>query len=164
MESMTWTCIPQKVEFTIEDIVLGRGGFRTAYKAKSSYPGYNHTGWVVKKYLDECRKGNERRALNDYGRTYEKNSSNALAKNFAFQLTKKVKKDGLTTQYGETIEFKDVFFEKIDGECITLEEFIEGDFIKYISKEGKSCLPDDNIIGQKAQCSGHFSYENLTVN
>ena len=77
MESMTWTCIPQKVEFTIEDIVFGRGGFRTAYKAISSYPVYNHTGWVVKKYLDECRKGNEGRAWNDYGRTYEKNSSNA---------------------------------------------------------------------------------------
>ena len=77
MESMTWTCIPQKVEFTIEDIVFGRGGFRTAYKAISSYPVYNHTGWVVKKYLDECRKGNEGRAWNDYRRTYEKNSSNA---------------------------------------------------------------------------------------
>ena len=33
-----------------------------------------------------------------------------LAKNFASQLTKKVKEDGLTTQYGGTIEFKDVFF------------------------------------------------------
>ena len=84
MESMTWTCSPgpglvdqQKVEFTIEDIVFGKGGFRTAYKAISSYPVYNHTGWVVKKYLDECGKGNEGRAWNDYGRTYETNSSNA---------------------------------------------------------------------------------------
>ena len=48
----------------------------------------------------------------------------------------------------EQLNSKMYFFAKIDGECVTLEEFIEGDFIKYINKDGKSCLPDDKIIGQ----------------
>ena len=75
---------------------------------------------------------------------------NALAKNIASQLTKKVKEEGLTTQYGETLKFKDVFFAKVDEECVTLEEFIEGEFVKYINNTGKACVPD--TVGQKAQC------------
>ena len=56
IETMTWACIPHKVQFTIEDSVLGSGEFRKAYKATSSYPGYNHTSWVVKKYLDNVER------------------------------------------------------------------------------------------------------------
>ena len=83
----------------------------------------------------------------------------ALAKNVASQLTKKVKEAGVTTEYGETLKFKDVFFAKLDGECVTLEEFIEGDFIKYINNTGITCVSDDDMIGHKAQCLAHFSYQ-----
>ena len=56
LETMSWSCIPQKVEFTVEDDVLGSGGFRKAYKARSTSAGYNHTTWVVKKYLHDVEK------------------------------------------------------------------------------------------------------------
>jgi hypothetical protein len=160
LETMTWDCIPQKVEFIIEDDVLGSGGFRTAYKATSSYSGYNHTTWVVKKYLDHVKKEiKEDLRLSMEEHTKKIVQMHALAKNIASQLTKKVKEEGLTTQYGETLKFKDVFFAKVDEECVTLEEFIEGDFVKYINNTGKACVPDIDIIGQKAQCLAHFSYE-----
>ncbi len=60
----------------------------------------------------------------------------ALAKNIASQLTRKVNEEGLTTQYGETLKFKDVFFANLDEECVTLEEYIESNFVKYINNTG----------------------------
>ena len=82
-----------------------------------------------------------------------------LAKNVASQLAKKVKEDNLTVQFGDVLEFKDVFFAKVDLKCVTLEEFIEGEFVKYINNTGEVCVSDDNMLGQKAQCLSHFSYE-----
>jgi hypothetical protein len=160
METMSWSSISEKVEFTIEESVLGSGGFRKAYKARSSHPGYNHTTWVVKRYLDHVAK----EIKEDLGLSMEEHTKkivqmHALAKNIASQLTRKVNEDDLTTQYGETLKFKDVFFANLDEECVTLEEYIEGDFVKYVNNTGKTCVPDHNLIGQKAQCLAHFSYE-----
>ena len=148
---MSWSCIPQKVEFIVEDDVLGSGGFRKAYKARNSYPGYNHTTWVVKTYLDDVGK----EIQEDLEMTLEEHTRkivqmHTLAKNVASQLAKKVKEDNLTVQFG------DVFFAKIDGKCVTLEEFIEGRFAKCINNTGEACVSDDNIVGQKAVFSPFF--------
>ena len=83
----------------------------------------------------------------------------ALAKNFAGQLTKKVEERKVSTEFGETLRFKDIYFAKLDNECLTLEKFIEGKFEKYMNNTGELCVSHDNVIGQKAECFSHFSYE-----
>lgn len=42
---------------------------------------------------------------------------------------------------------------------MTLEEFNEGKFEKYINNTGEVSVPNDHVIGQKVQCLSHFSYE-----
>jgi hypothetical protein len=155
LETTTWDCIPQKVEFIIEDDVLGSGGFRTAYKRRlykflfriQPYNlGCEKNIWIL------CKKKLKKIFVCLWKLEHTKQivQMHALAKNIASQLMKKVKEEGFTTQYGETLKFKDVFFAKVDEECVTLEEFIEGEFVKYINNTGKACVPD--TVGQKAQC------------
>ena len=153
LETMSWSCIPQKVEFTLEDDVLGCGGFRKAYKVRSTSAGYNHSTWVVKKYLHDVEKEIQEE------HTRKIVQMHTLGKNVASQRARKVKEDNLTVQFADVLEFKDVFFAKIDLKGVTLEEFIEGKFVKYINNTGEVCVSDDNIVGQKAQCLSHFSYE-----
>ena len=45
------------------------------------------------------------------------------------------------------------------GECVTVEEFIDGKFTKYLNNTGDCCVEETDVMGQKAQCLTHFSYE-----
>ena len=45
-----------------------------------------------------------------------------------------------------------------NGEVVTVEKFIEGDFIKYVNNTGERCV-DDNLIADKAEAFCHYSYE-----
>ena len=42
LENIAWSLLPQKVEFVVEKDVLGSGGFRQAFKAKSSSGNFNN--------------------------------------------------------------------------------------------------------------------------
>ena len=88
----------------------------------------------------------------------------ALTKNTSDQLSKKVQKlwgvQLLEDQeFGETLKFRNIYLAKLDGECLTLEDFIEGKFEEYLNKTGEICVSDDDVIGQKAECLSHFSYD-----
>ena len=50
-KNLNWGSVPDKVEFVIDKDPLGTGGFRQAFKATSQTKGFDHTPWVVKKYL-----------------------------------------------------------------------------------------------------------------
>ena len=48
---------------------------------------------------------------------------------------------------------------KVDGsECVSIEEYIDGDFIKYINNNGDLC-EEKNVMVEKAECYAHFTYE-----
>ena len=83
-----------------------------------------------------------------------------LSKNFADQLSKIVSQK-ISDKFGPVLQFQVVYFGKIQatGECVTIEQFIKGDFAKYINNTGEICVSTDNLIGQKAECLVHFSYE-----
>lgn len=64
----------------------------------------------------------------------------ALAKNIADQLGKKVQELNVSKVFGETLKFGNIYLAKLDGECLTLEEFIEGKFEKYLNNTGEVCF------------------------
>lgn len=60
-----------------------------------------------------------------------------LAPNFASQLKEQIEKEHLM-EFGPTFEYKMVFIGKTDsGKFVSIEEYIVGDFIKYITKTVK---------------------------
>lgn len=63
------------------------------------------------------------------------------------------------TEFGTTFHYKKVFLGKMsDGDYVTIEEFIDGVFVKYINNNGDICAEDD-VLCDKAQCFSHFTYE-----
>ena len=77
--------------------------------------------------------------------------------NFVLQLKQEMLKDASKAeQYGPHLIYKNIFLGKTDE---TVVEFVSGEFIKYINNNGIPCIGENNIIGQKAQCLSHFSYQ-----
>lgn len=77
----------------------------------------------------------------------------SLARNFAKALEKE-----RPEEYGTTFKYDKVFYGKVGSEYITLERFIEGDFVKYINNTGKTSLPDAGEIILKAETFVHYTY------
>ena len=83
-----------------------------------------------------------------------------LAHNFALQRKQEILNDaGKAKQYGPHRKYRKIFLSKTDGETLTLEEFVSGEFVKYIDNNGIPCVSGNNVSGQKAQCLSHLSYE-----
>ena len=47
---------------------------------------------------------------------------------------------------------------KDGGECVSIEEYIDSDFIKYLNNNGDLCK-ESSVIVEKAECYAHFTYE-----
>ncbi|XP_046849837.1 LOW QUALITY PROTEIN: myosin heavy chain kinase B-like [Xenia sp. Carnegie-2017] len=82
-----------------------------------------------------------------------------LARNFALQLKETVKNDK-TLQYGKVLEYQMIYFGKTnEDKYVTIEEYIPGEFTKYLNNTGMKCVPDLDILGQKAESLTHYSFE-----
>ena len=129
VENIAWSVLPQKVEFVIDNDVLGNGGFRQALEAKSSSTNSNTSLWVVEEYLPKAIK----EITEDIKITVEEHTKkvvqmHARAKNIAEQLDKKVQELNVSKKFGEALKYKDICLVKLDSDCFTLGDFIEGNF------------------------------------
>ena len=155
---MEWSSVPLQAEFGIEEKEFAAGGFRKAFKATSITEGFNKGTWVVKSYLESAVQ-----LIKDTGQTTEEHTRKSvqmqyLARNFASQLKETIAKDKLD-EYGDSFEYKSVYMGKTeDGELLTVEEFIPGDFAKFINNNGIVC-EEDTMLCKKAQAFSHFTYE-----
>ena len=161
LQEMSWASIPINVEVIIEDHPFGTGGFRNAFKAKCLTPGFSQQ-WVIKRYLESAKKS----ILDQMGITLEDHTKRAvqmhlLSNNFCEQLANKVKEEGKAEHFGQFLRYNKIYFAKLSSsdECLTMEEFITGEFTKYINNNGKMCVSSSNVIGQKSECLAHYSLE-----
>ena len=155
---MTWPVLPLKAEFVVSKEHFGEGGFRRAYRATSSTDEFKAQEWVVKKYLPETLT-----CLRETGQSAEDQSkkivqTHMLAGNFAEQLRSCVEAQCLK-EFGATFSYNQVYMGRIESssEYVTIEEFIEGEFQKYVNNDGTICArADDKQL--KAECLVHFSF------
>lgn len=161
IELLAWNKIPTVVEFVVDENVLGSGGFREAFKATTKHPLYANTRWVIKKYLSGAKEQISQMMQSFESHTKKAVQMHMLARNFAFQLEKNVlaSTDGKLWS-GEHLCYNKVFLGITDKkECVTVEEYVEGTFTKYINNDGLLCVEKSNEFGMKAECLAHFSYE-----
>ena len=160
MSGMAWTGRPSTVEFSIEPEPFGTGGFRKAFKATSNDRGFNGSTWVVKKYLKKAADD-----IITIGQTIEEQTKKVvqmhyLARNFAAKLKEELLASDNEILFGETMSYKKIFMGKIGEEYVTVEEFVEGTFRKYINNNGNICESENaDPLTKKAECLAHFSYE-----
>jgi hypothetical protein len=158
LSAMEWTQLPTPVAFQVDKEPFGSGGFRNAFKAQSTTSGFSSQTWVLKKFLPEAIQGIEAMGQTIEGQTRKAVQMHSLAQNFALQLKEKICKEKLQ-KFGDTFEYKNVYMGKVDGGgCVTVEEYIDGDFIKYLNNNGDLCK-EINVMVEKAECYAHFTYE-----
>ena len=158
MELLSWCKIPQSVEFHIEREAIGTGGFRKAFKATTKHPNFSSHAWVVKYYLPkalECIIATGQ-TVDDHNRKVVQ--MHLLARNFALQLEEELKKQDVRDLYGETLKYKMIFHGETEQDFVSIEEWIPGDFVKYINNTGAVCYTQPDVIGEKAESLSHYSY------
>ena len=159
LADMVWSKLQTAVDFTIEPEPFGVGGFRQAFHATSDHKDFKNTKWVVKRYLPKAIKD-----ITETNQTLEEHTKKVvqmhyLARNLTAKMNEELMKDDNSTFFGETLCYKKIFLGKIgEEEYVTVEEFIEGTFDKYINNDGE-IYEKGSEITQKAECLVHYSFE-----
>ena len=105
------------------------------------------------------------KGINDIGQTVQQHIQKVIqmhlfARNFACQLEQKIVEKHSIGAFGKVPRYRKIYYGEDDkGECVTLEEFIDGKFTKYLNNTGDCCVDETDVMGQKAQCLTHFSNE-----
>lgn len=123
VDNLTWTLIPDRAEFLIENTHFGEGGFRRAYKATSPTAKFSGKEWVIKKYLPTTLETIEETNQTREGYTKKTVQTHVLAQSFANQLQAKFDK----LEYlgpKKLFSYNSIFMGKIEA---TGEYVIEGE-------------------------------------
>ena len=122
------------LDFMIEDEPFSSGPFRDTFKATCN--DHLHLGdWVVKKYkptLIETIKELLKSTVDDH--TRKQVQMHAVARNITQRFSSKV-----PAEFGDSFQYGKVFYLVLDDLPITVEEFVPGDFRKYVNNNG-ACL------------------------
>lgn len=59
--------------------------------------------------------------------------------------------------YGDTFRYSKVYLARNEGELVTLELYLEGEFIKYINNDGNIVVRGSEVAS-KAEVFAHFTY------
>ena len=155
---MGWSPKPRRVDFSIKPSPIGTGGFREVFTATSRQEGFDASTWVVKKYLPKSMEDIE--LTNQIPEQHTKTfvQMHLFARNFALQLHQEVRKRNAEEVYGEVLSNNNIYLGKMDdGNFVTVEEFVDGAFEKYINNDGTLCGNSTNIH-MKAESLSHYSY------
>ena len=156
MTEMAWSGKETPVEFKIECEPFGIGGFRKAFKASGSGE-FKGSTWVVKRYLENAKKD-----ILELGQSLEEHTKKVvqmhyLARNFTAKLKEELVAQDNEILFGETFSYKKIFMGKIGEEYVTIEEFVDGTFRKYVNNNGNVCCKGGrSALFDKAECCWTF--------
>ena len=62
--------------------------------------------------------------------------------------------------FEETLRYNKIFWVSFDAnEYVTVEEYVEGSFVKHINNNGQVCGDTSSPLCNKAECLAHYSFE-----
>ena len=146
---------PFKTTFSLERKSFDSGGFRDAYLAKA-ISGIPKGKYVLKRYKEDKVAEIKELFGTTEAHTRKVIQMNVLARNFAQNLNL----ERPVVEYGPTFKYSKVYYANFNGEYITVEEFIEGTFAKYINNNGEICGDVSSDLSLKAEAFVHFTYVN----
>lgn len=164
LDKMSWSPVPTDVVMHIEPELLAAGGFRKAFKAtvgSLTSKEFSGNSWVMKKYLPAALTSLTKLGMTAEEHTMKVVQMHALAKNLCEKMNEALLKKDVLKEYGELLHFNKVYMGKLEGgESVTVEEFIGGEFVKYMNNTGIVCnsIATDSV-GEKAVSFAHYTYE-----
>ena len=142
----------------IEETRFAHGAFRDAFRATTIGKDAAQTAWVVKRYQEEAVKT----IKDDLGMSLEDHTRKQVQMSAVVRhLTKRFAKN-VPPEFGGTFEYAKVFFAVFKKQPVTIEEFVQGEFHKYVNNNGFH-IPSTSVefdeVYEKAQCLVHHSYQ-----
>ena len=153
LPTKTWR-EPYEVKVALETKPFASGSFRDAYKATiiSGLTG-SKANFVLKKFKKDQITDLEKLFASEEAHTRKMIQMNALSRNLASKMSIDAPKE-----FGESLRYNKLYFGKVNGEVVTLEEYLEGKFIKYVNNTGEVLTSCDDDIGMKCEAFVHYTY------
>ena len=142
---------PIVVKFKVEGTPFASGGFRHEFRAKTEP--FDGKEYVLKKYTTESLKNLHRLEETPNAHARKSVQLNALASNFAAQMKNELPNKYLCMEYN-SLMLVTVMETK---EVVTVERFIEGQFIKYVNNDG-NVIPTNGHMQDMAEAFSHFTF------
>ena len=146
----TWAQ-PFEVTLSISKQKFASGGCRDAYIA-TPISGLQPGKYVLKKIREE-KVGEIKQLFKSIEEhTRKAVQMNALVRNFAKTLASEA-----PIEYGHVLNYTNVYFGRLYSEFVTLENYIEGEFQKYVNNTGEVCGSCEVTLKAESFC--HYTYE-----
>ena len=145
------------VEFAIEEKNFACGGFRNAHMAYSKTNELGTKDWVVKQYKNDAAltiKETLKMSIEDH--TRKQVQLHQVASNIVLQFNNRA-----PAEFRKQFSYNKVYYSTYKDVPVTVEQFVPGEFCKYVNNDGQCCLssePSKDEIFSKAECLAHFSY------
>ena len=138
VESMAWND-PILASFILDKDEYARGGFRKVYRCKCFGGGMEKGPYVLKCLLESDITNNKP----------DESFEDAIRKSvqmhtLASYLAKCLKYEA-PTEFGESFFYSKCYFAKLNGICVTIEEFVEGEFVKYTNNNGDFTYQGEDV-------------------
>lgn len=143
----------------VDDDKFASGAFRDAFKATPESGSQCKEKWVVKEY--NVKSNN---TIEDTLKTTIEIHTRKQVQRYtvARQLTKQFSTI-VPEEFGQSFAYNKVFYSRFNGKPVTVEEFVSGQFTKYVNNDGKCIIPKADAdlefkkIFDKAQCLVHYT-------
>jgi len=143
----------------VDDDTFASGAFRDAFKATPESGSQCKEKWVVKKYNVKSKN-----TIEDTLKTTTEIHTRKQVQmhTVARQLTTKFSSI-VPEEFGQSFAYKKVFYSRLNDEPVTVEEFVFGQFTKYVNNDGKCIIPKADAhpefkeIFDKAQRLVHYT-------
>ena len=145
---------PVEVKLCVDTEKFASGGFRDAFIAVA-ISGMRPGKYVLKQYKQDTIGSIIELFGSTQLHTRKSVQMNALARNFA-----KAVEQEKPEEFGDTFAYSKVYFAKYNDEYVTLEQYIDGLFCKFVNNNG-DILPStvsEPEVGLKAECYCHYTY------
>ena len=120
----------------VDDDKFASGAFRDAFKATPESGSQCKEKWVVKKYNVKSKNSIE----DTLKTTTEIHTRKQVQMHtVARQLTKKFSSI-VPEEFGQSFAYNKVFYSRLNDEPVTVEEFVSGQFTKYVNNDGKCII------------------------
>lgn len=145
---------PIEVTLSLDKSSFASGGFRDAYEA-TSISGLPPGKYVLKRYRGDRIADIEKLFVSTEEHNRKDVQMNALARNFA----QSMEMDKPALEFGRSFTYTKVYYSVLNGKFVTVENFLDGTFQKYINHTGKVCNDaGSSEIISKAEAFVHFTY------
>lgn len=124
----------------VDDDKFASGAFRDAFKGTPESGSQCKKQWVIKKYNDKSKNT----IVDTIKTTVEIHTRKQVQMHtVARQLTKRFSSI-VPEEFGQSFAYNKVFYSRFNDEPVTVEEFVSGQFTKYVNNDGNCIIPKED--------------------